>query len=76
MKTIEKRPADLAVRPNLLDYRGACERFTWSGAHAALSGLPHGGGLNIAHEAVVRHALASGSRTAIRWLGKEGQRNS
>ncbi|MFN0314037.1 MAG: acetate--CoA ligase [Burkholderiales bacterium] len=74
MKTIEKHPADLAVRPNLPDYQAAYERFTWSGAREALSGLPRGGGLNIAHEAVVRRALANGGRTAIRWLGKEGQR--
>jgi acetyl-CoA synthetase len=34
-----------------------------------------GGGLNIAHEAVDRHAAgARGERVALRWLGREGER--
>lgn len=74
IKPIEKRPAGFAVRPNLLDYDAARLKFTWSAAREALSGLPRDGGLNIAHEAVVRHALGNGSRIAIRWLGKAEQR--
>ncbi|MEO8694614.1 MAG: acetate--CoA ligase [Acidimicrobiales bacterium] len=47
----------------------------WSAARAALDGLPHGAGLNIAHEAVDRHVLhGRGGETAIRWLGKKGDR--
>lgn len=45
----------------------------WDEARAQLDGLPEGRGLNIAHEAVDRHA--SGTRAdqvAIRWLGKRG----
>ena len=46
----------------------------WAAARRALDGLPGGLGLNIAHEAVERHA-ASGraDRTAIRWLGRNGE---
>lgn len=37
------------------DYETVRARFDWAQARRALDGLP-GGGLNIAHEAVVRHA--------------------
>ena len=38
-----------------------------------LDGLPGGRGLNIAHEAVDRHAArAAGDTLALRWLGKNG----
>ena len=38
------------------------------------NGLPGGAGLNIAHEAVDRHAQGPrGDRIAIRWLGKRGE---
>ncbi|MEP6589352.1 MAG: AMP-binding protein [Polaromonas sp.] len=52
---IHKSPADLAVPPNLADYAAACHAFSWDAARRELAGLP-GGGLNIAHEAVDRHA--------------------
>lgn len=48
--------------------------FTWDAAATALDGLSEGG-LNIAHEAVDRHAQgAARDRVAIRWLGREGAR--
>ena len=48
--------------------------FTWDAARAMLDGLP-GGGLNIAHEAVDRHAAGDGrDRVALRWLGRDGTR--
>jgi hypothetical protein len=44
-------------------------------AWALLDGLPDGRGYNIAHEAVDRHAQgARAGKTAIRWLGKDGER--
>ena len=47
----------------------------WSVARAALDGLPDAGGLNIAHEAVDRHVgHGHGATTALRWLGKKGDR--
>jgi len=48
--------------------------ISWDEARRALDGLP-GGGLNIAHEAVDRHAAgARAGRTALRWLGADGTR--
>ncbi|WP_228430487.1 acetate--CoA ligase [Baekduia soli] len=48
--------------------------FSWAEAAAALDGLP-GGGLNIAHEALDRHAAGPGAgRVALRWLGRDGTR--
>ena len=58
---------------NMPSYTRAREDFTWAKARAELSGLPGGRGLNIAHEALDRHA--SGPRrdhVALRWLGREG----
>ena len=70
---ISKRPARFAVCPNLADYDSARGRFSWEQARRELDGLPGRRGLNIAHEAVDRHA-AGGCRdkVAIRWLGLDG----
>ncbi len=63
------------VPPNLLDYGQACAEFTWEGARAMLDGLPGGRGLNIAHEAVDRHAVGRlRDRLALRFLTKDGGR--
>ena len=62
-----------AIAPNLGDYDAACRGFSWARARGELDGLPDGGGLNIAHEAVDRHALGPrAGHTAIRWLSKSG----
>ena len=62
------------VTPNLTDYEEARRHFTWEEARRQLDGLPEGG-LNIAHEAVDRHAAgARADQVAIRWLGKSGER--
>jgi acetyl-CoA synthetase len=46
----------------------------WEEARRALEGLP-GGGLNIAHEAVDRHAAGPlAARVALRWLGAQDAR--
>ncbi|HEY0884159.1 MAG TPA: AMP-binding protein, partial [Ramlibacter sp.] len=72
---IVKQPATLTPPPHLLDYAATCAAFSWTQAAAWLDGLPGGRGLNIAHEAVDRHLLhGRGAKTAIRWLGKDGQR--
>ncbi|MCS6878289.1 MAG: acetate--CoA ligase [Geminicoccaceae bacterium] len=71
---IRKRPEELPVRPHLLDYEATRAAFSWEAARAGLTGLP-GGGLNIAFEAVHRHAHgARASKTALRWIGKDGSR--
>ncbi len=63
----------MGVAPNLGDYDAACASFSWADARRSLDGLPHGRGLNIAHEAVDRHVAAGGGdRCAIRWLGRKG----
>jgi len=54
------------------DYDQARLRFSWAQARAELTGLP-GGGLNIAHEAVDRHADGPlAHATALRLLGRHG----
>ena len=74
-ETIAKRPADPARPPNLADYEAFRSGFSWDAARAALDGLPGGRGLNIAHEAVDRHAAAARrDHVAIRWLGLDGTR--
>jgi acetyl-CoA synthetase len=66
------RKAPGVVAPNLVDYEATCRSFDWDAARRELDGLP-GGGLNIAHEAVVRHAGGPrGGHVAIRWIGKNG----
>ncbi|MGK2936483.1 MAG: acetate--CoA ligase [Solirubrobacteraceae bacterium] len=46
--------------------------FSWAAERALLDGLP-GGGLNIAHEAVDRHAAGPlRDRAALRWLARDG----
>ena len=69
---ISKDVAAMAVLPNLLDYSTTRNGFSWEGVRHELDGLP-GGGLNIAHEAVDRHARGIlRDRVAIRFLGKDG----
>jgi acetyl-CoA synthetase len=71
---IRKSPTEWAVSPNLRDYAKACAEFAWDRARRELNGLPGGRGLNIAHEAVDRHAAGPrGDHLALRWLGKKGQ---
>ena len=49
--------------------------FDWNTARTWLDGLPGDRGLNIAHEAVDRHASGlAGQSVAIRWLGRNGER--
>src|SRR5690349_13069405 len=67
-------PKDIARfprRPNLVDYAAARADFDWAKARDLLDGLPGGRGLNIAHEAIDRHAQGrSAGRVALRWIGK------
>jgi acetyl-CoA synthetase len=72
---IRKDPASWKLEPNLRDYAEARRDFSWDSARKRLDGLPSGRGLNIAHEAVDRHANGpKGDRVAIRWLGRRGER--
>jgi len=72
---IGKDLAHFSRRPNLTDYAAARAGFDWTDARKLLDGLPDSRGLNIAHEAVDRHARGSrAGRVALRWIGKSGNR--
>jgi len=61
------------VEPNLLDYERTRREFSWAAARDELSGLP-GGGLNIAYEAVDRHADGPlADKVALRFRDRRGQ---
>lgn len=69
---ITKTMGECPVTPNWLDSRQARERFSWQAQAAELAGLP-GGGLNLAFEAVDRHALGERrEHTALRLLERNG----
>jgi acetyl-CoA synthetase len=66
--TIRKTAADLRLPPNLSDYDAQRRAFSWEDARKHLQGLP-GGALNIAHEAVDRHARGElREKVAFRFL--------
>jgi len=66
---LKKDPAEMQVRPNLVDYEATRRSFSWESARRELSGLPGGRGINIAFEAVDRHAEGSlANRVAFRFL--------
>jgi acetyl-CoA synthetase len=72
---IAKPTGNWPVAPNLLEYERACAEFSWSSARRQLDGLPDGRGLNIAHEAVDRHAAGPrATRVALRCLSRDGAR--
>ena len=58
---------------NLPDYDAAVRTFSWEQARSRLDGLPGGRGLNIAYEAVDRHAAGPrGGTVALRCVAKDG----
>jgi acetyl-CoA synthetase len=70
---IEKATRRLGVLPNLLDYEHERSSAVWRRARESLDGLPGGAGLNIAYEAVDRHAHGPRrDQLAIRCLGRSG----
>ena len=70
---IKKNPSSWKVPPNLLCYEKTRAEFCWDAIQGELQGLPDGG-LNIAHEAVDRHANgALHSQLALRWISREGR---
>ena len=71
---IIRKPGEWRVTPNLTSYEDACKSFSWEQAEELLDGLPGGRGLNIAYEAIDRHA--SGDRAdhvALRWISKDDE---
>jgi acetyl-CoA synthetase len=72
-KPIKKSFTQWAVQPNLLDYEQTRAAFSWEAIQQELDGLPEGQGLNIAHEAVDRHANGPQRHLlALRCLGRDG----
>ena len=56
--------------PNVRDYEREYADFSWDAARSELDGLPGGRGLNIAYEAVDRHAAGPrATYEALRFLG-------
>ena len=75
-KIIEKDPAQFPVTPNLTNYEQARAAFSWDKVRGELAGLPRRQGINIAYEAVDRHAEGARSQhLALRWLGVNGAVN-
>ena len=71
---IHKSLSELAVPPNLIDYERAYADFSWETVRHAIDGLPAGQGLNLAHEAVDRHAAGPlRDKLALRCLGKSSE---
>ncbi len=69
---IRKTAADQRVTPNFLDYAAERQRFSWGAVGRELQGVAQaGGGINIAAEAVERHASgALRDKTAFRFLSR------
>ncbi len=73
LATIHKQQWAGGVTPNVVDYDAARAAFSWDAARRQLDGLPGGRGLNIAHEAVDRHAAGPrAGHVALRWLRRDG----
>ncbi|GAB3393004.1 acetate--CoA ligase [Azotobacter armeniacus] len=71
---IEKTPTELRLVPNWPDTAAARAAFSWQAEAAGLSGLS-GGGLNLAFEAVDRHAAGlRRAHVALRLLERGGRR--
>jgi len=71
--TIIKKDLTGTIQPRMLSYEETYSGFSWEKARAQLSGLPDGG-LNIAFEAVDRHALTDrAEHVALRWLAVDGK---
>ena len=69
---IEKTAAELRVKPNWEDSPEARAAFSWQAEAAELAGLPNGG-LNLAYEAVDRHAQGRRrGHVALRILERNG----
>ena len=61
-----------AMNSNLKDYESLCNTFNWANEKKSLDGLPGGKGLNIAYEAIERHAKGKLKNTiAIRCIQKD-----
>ena len=72
-ETITKDLSTLTVTPNLVDYDAVRTPDFWERARASSTDCPAGGGLNIAHEAVDRHAGGAAGRAIGAALARQGR---
>ena len=64
---------DIRVRPNIGEYHDSVGSFAWQQMRNELDGLP-GGGLNLAYEAIDRHAKSDKrDQVAMYWEGAGGE---
>jgi acetyl-CoA synthetase len=69
---IRKSGDDLMLPPNMPSYETARAVFSWQEARQELTGLPGGKGLNIAYEAIDRHAAGPRrDQVALRWISRD-----
>lgn len=62
------------TEPNMKSYDRFRDGFLWELMENELDGLPNGKGVNIAYEAVQRHAESEKAhKIALKWLGKQGE---
>ncbi len=67
---------DIDVKPNIGEYHELIRSFSWDQMRTELSGLP-GGGLNLAYEAIDRHAQGHNSnKVAMYWEGSGGEQET
>lgn len=68
----KKSIEEFSVKPNLSNYEDTLKDFRWDDIYGELDGL-EGGGLNIAYEAIDRHAKSGlQEKVALYWEGKDG----
>ena len=73
---IEKKVDDFSISPNIIDYSQVYKTFKWDDVASNFQGLPSGG-LNIAHEAIDRHANGPlADKIALLWLGENKERKT
>ncbi|MFH0709769.1 MAG: acetate--CoA ligase [Pseudomonadota bacterium] len=73
---IEKNLNAFSIKPNLMEYLHERESFSWENVAKEFDGLPSGG-LNIAHEAIDRHANGPlCDKAALIWVGENGERKT
>lgn len=73
---IRKKVDSFPIKPNLLDYEQTRNNFNWDNIASQFDTLPNGG-LNIAHEAIDRHAASDkAEKNALIWLGSNGERKT
>jgi acetyl-CoA synthetase len=72
MQNLNGITAFAGIVPNIKDYEALIYSFNWQDERRFLDGLPGDKGLNIAYEAVERHAKGKRKdNAAIRWIRKD-----